>query len=83
VLDKGSGAVMIIGVDTYDMKGNPIFYNQYCLFVVGSGNFGGKRSSTNSEVKSPTSPPNRSPDAVITQQTSINQVSDKIPEANK
>jgi len=77
VLDKGVGAVIIVGVDTFNEKGKPLFYNQFALFMVGSGNFGGKRNSSNPEVKPLASPPDRSPDVIVSQQTSVDQVNNK------
>lgn len=74
VLDKGSGAVVIAEVDSLDSEGKSIFYNQFTLFLVGSGKFGGKRSSDNPQIKQVISPPNRPADAIVTEKTSINQV---------
>uniref|UniRef100_A0A2K5Q3V8 Hydroxysteroid 17-beta dehydrogenase 4 n=1 Tax=Cebus imitator TaxID=2715852 RepID=A0A2K5Q3V8_CEBIM len=44
VLDKGSGVVIIIDVYSYSEK-ELTCYNQFSLFLVGSGGFGGKRTS--------------------------------------
>uniref|UniRef100_A0A4W5KFX1 Hydroxysteroid (17-beta) dehydrogenase 4 n=2 Tax=Hucho hucho TaxID=62062 RepID=A0A4W5KFX1_9TELE len=44
VLDKGSGAVILLDVHTYSDK-ELVCYNQYSLFIVGAGGFGGKRTS--------------------------------------
>ncbi|XP_062924773.1 peroxisomal multifunctional enzyme type 2 [Mobula hypostoma] len=70
ILDKGSGAVIILDVHTYN-GGDLICYNQFSTFVVGAGGFGGKRRSD--KVKVIVQPPNRPPDAVISDATSINQ----------
>ncbi|TKC35337.1 hypothetical protein EI555_000575, partial [Monodon monoceros] len=44
VLDKGSG--LIILMDVYSYSGEELIcYNQFSIFVVGSGGFGGKRTS--------------------------------------
>uniref|UniRef100_A0A669CSX8 Peroxisomal multifunctional enzyme type 2 n=1 Tax=Oreochromis niloticus TaxID=8128 RepID=A0A669CSX8_ORENI len=49
VLDKGSGAVILLDVNTY--SGNELVcYNQFSVFVVGAGGFGGKRSSEKAKV---------------------------------
>uniref|UniRef100_F7IAA8 17-beta-hydroxysteroid dehydrogenase 4 n=1 Tax=Callithrix jacchus TaxID=9483 RepID=F7IAA8_CALJA len=70
VLDKGSGVVIIIDVFSYSEK-ELTCYNQFSLFLVGSGGFGGKRTSD--KVKVAVAVPNRPPDAVLTDTTSLNQ----------
>ncbi|KAM5299301.1 peroxisomal multifunctional enzyme type 2 isoform 1-T1 [Ctenodactylus gundi] len=70
VLDKGSGLLIILDVYSYSGK-ELICYNQFSLFVVGSGGFGGKRTSEKVKVAVPV--PNRPPDAVLTDKTSLNQ----------
>uniref|UniRef100_A0A8C4RW04 Peroxisomal multifunctional enzyme type 2 n=1 Tax=Erpetoichthys calabaricus TaxID=27687 RepID=A0A8C4RW04_ERPCA len=70
ILDKGSGALIILDVHTYDGE-NLLCYNQYSLFIVGAGGFGGKRTSE--KVKGTVKPPNRAPDAVVTDVTSQDQ----------
>uniref|UniRef100_A0A3Q0R9A3 Hydroxysteroid (17-beta) dehydrogenase 4 n=1 Tax=Amphilophus citrinellus TaxID=61819 RepID=A0A3Q0R9A3_AMPCI len=70
VLDKGSGAVILLDVNTY--SGNELVcYNQFSVFVVGAGGFGGKRSSE--KAKPPVPPPKRSPDAVVIDSTTRDQ----------
>uniref|UniRef100_A0A8C7W5H5 Peroxisomal multifunctional enzyme type 2 n=1 Tax=Oncorhynchus mykiss TaxID=8022 RepID=A0A8C7W5H5_ONCMY len=49
VLDKGSGAVILLDVHTYSGK-ELLCYNQYSLFIVGAGGFGGKRTSDKAMV---------------------------------
>uniref|UniRef100_A0A4W5KAK2 Peroxisomal multifunctional enzyme type 2 n=1 Tax=Hucho hucho TaxID=62062 RepID=A0A4W5KAK2_9TELE len=49
VLDKGSGAVILLDVHTYSDK-ELVCYNQYSLFIVGAGGFGGKRTSDKAMV---------------------------------
>ncbi|GIY74336.1 hypothetical protein CEXT_629571, partial [Caerostris extrusa] len=71
VLDKGSGAVVIIDVDTFNEKKERVMRTQWTIFLVGAGNFGGKRSSEKSEKVQP--PPNRKPDAVFEEKTSFDQ----------
>ncbi|KAK1892412.1 Peroxisomal multifunctional enzyme type 2, partial [Dissostichus eleginoides] len=44
VLDKGSGAVILMDVKTF-CGDELICFNQFSVFVVGAGGFGGKRSS--------------------------------------
>ncbi|KAL7885071.1 hypothetical protein AOLI_G00078410 [Acnodon oligacanthus] len=70
ILDKGSGAVILLDVHTYSNQ-ELVCYNQFSLFIVGSGGFGGKRSS---DKAVPTVPaPNRAPDAVEVDETSRDQ----------
>ncbi|XP_072813997.1 peroxisomal multifunctional enzyme type 2 isoform X3 [Vicugna pacos] len=70
VLDKGSGLVLLM--DVYSYSGEELIcYNQFSIFVVGSGGFGGKRTSD--KVKAAVAIPNRPPDAVLTDTTSLNQ----------
>lgn len=70
VLDKGSGAVILLDVNTY--SGNELIsYNQFSVFVVGAGGFGGKRSSE--KAKAPLPPPQRAPDAVVIDSTTRDQ----------
>ncbi|XP_066499856.1 peroxisomal multifunctional enzyme type 2 [Hoplias malabaricus] len=70
ILDKGSGAVLLLDVHTYNNQ-ELVCYNQFSVFIVGAGGFGGKRSS---DKAVPTVPaPNRAPDAVIVDETSRDQ----------
>ncbi|XP_054160689.1 peroxisomal multifunctional enzyme type 2-like [Oppia nitens] len=73
VLDKGSGALFIIGVNTYDETDSLIFYNQLSLFMIGAGNFNGKRVSDDNSIIPIVEPPKRTPDAIILEKTSIDQ----------
>ncbi|XP_069348854.1 peroxisomal multifunctional enzyme type 2 isoform X4 [Eulemur rufifrons] len=70
ILDKGSGVVILMDVYSYSEK-ELICYNQFSVFVVGSGGFGGKRTSDKAKVA--VAIPNRPPDAVLTDTTSLNQ----------
>ncbi|XP_024132163.1 peroxisomal multifunctional enzyme type 2 [Oryzias melastigma] len=70
VLDKGSGAVILLDVNTYSGK-ELVCYNQFSLFVVGAGGFGVKRNSD--KAKPPLPPPNRAPDAVVIDSTTRDQ----------
>ncbi|XP_029017280.1 peroxisomal multifunctional enzyme type 2 [Betta splendens] len=70
VLDKGSGAIILLDVHTYD--GNQLLcYNQFSVFVVGAGGFGGRRTSE--KAKTPLPPPQRAPDAVVIDSTTRDQ----------
>lgn len=70
VLDKGSGMVILLDVHTYSER-ELVCYNQFSVFVVGSGGFGGKRTSQKAVVTAAL--PDRAPDAVIVEQTSRDQ----------
>ncbi|XP_012374804.1 peroxisomal multifunctional enzyme type 2 [Dasypus novemcinctus] len=70
ILDKGSGLLILLDVYSYSGK-ELICYNQFSVFIVGSGGFGGKRTSD--KVKLAVAIPNRPPDAVLTDTTSLNQ----------
>ncbi|XP_032873376.1 peroxisomal multifunctional enzyme type 2 [Amblyraja radiata] len=70
ILDKGSGAVILLDVHTYNER-DLVCFNQFSLFVVGAGGFGGKRTSD--KVKVTVNPPSRPPDATMTDVTSTNQ----------
>uniref|UniRef100_A0A8C5KKP0 Hydroxysteroid (17-beta) dehydrogenase 4 n=1 Tax=Jaculus jaculus TaxID=51337 RepID=A0A8C5KKP0_JACJA len=75
ILDKGSGLVIIMDVHSYSEK-ELICYNQFSLFLVGSGGFGGKRTSD--KVKVAVAVPNRPPDAVVKDATSLNQCDSRM-----
>ncbi|KAJ0019684.1 hypothetical protein NQD34_007253 [Periophthalmus magnuspinnatus] len=70
VLDKGSGAVILLDVNAYNGD-ELICFNQYSVFVVGAGGFGGKRSSD--KARPPVAPPKRAPDAVMVDSTTRDQ----------
>uniref|UniRef100_A0A8C6WBG6 Peroxisomal multifunctional enzyme type 2 n=1 Tax=Nannospalax galili TaxID=1026970 RepID=A0A8C6WBG6_NANGA len=70
ILDKGSGIVIIMDVYSYSGK-ELICYNQFSVFVVGSGGFGGKRTSE--KVKEAIAVPRRPPDIILRDTTSLNQ----------
>ncbi|KAF3695625.1 Peroxisomal multifunctional enzyme type 2 [Channa argus] len=70
VLDKGSGAVILLDVNAYSGD-ELVCYNQFSVFVVGAGGFGGKRSSE--KAKAPLPPPQRTPDAVVIDSTTRDQ----------
>ncbi|TDH12925.1 hypothetical protein EPR50_G00052350 [Perca flavescens] len=70
VLDKGSGAVILLDANTYSGD-ELICYNQFSVFVVGAGGFGGRRTSE--KAKAPLPPPKRAPDAVVIDPTTRDQ----------
>uniref|UniRef100_A0A4W4EVF2 SCP2 domain-containing protein n=1 Tax=Electrophorus electricus TaxID=8005 RepID=A0A4W4EVF2_ELEEL len=49
ILDKGSGALILLDIHTYSNH-ELVCYNQFSLFIVGAGGFGGKRSSERAVV---------------------------------
>ena len=71
VLDKGSGMVLLIEVETRDENNELLMRNQNSIFVKGSGGFNGPR---NSKHLTPVStPPSRSPDKTLKHRTSVDQ----------
>ncbi|XP_032070007.1 peroxisomal multifunctional enzyme type 2 [Thamnophis elegans] len=70
ILDKGSGAVILLDVHTYHGK-DLLCYNQFSIFAIGAGGFGGKRSSEKAKVT--VEAPKRPPDVVITDATTVDQ----------
>ncbi|XP_035494587.2 peroxisomal multifunctional enzyme type 2 [Scophthalmus maximus] len=70
ILDKGSGAVILFDVNTYQDK-ELLCYNQFSVFVVGAGGFGGKRTSEKAKAALPA--PQRAPDAVVIDSTTRDQ----------
>lgn len=73
VLDKNSGAAIVMNVDTFNEKGEKVCFNQTIIFAVGYGKFGGKRSSD--AVKEPMKPPSRQPDCSVAEKTTDDQAS--------
>ncbi|CAH1978141.1 unnamed protein product [Acanthoscelides obtectus] len=71
VLDKGTGAVVVIDAESYDENGQLVLRNQCVTFAVKAGNFGGPRTGTKTISCQPK--PNRNPDVSLTQKTSIDQ----------
>ncbi|KAK6050557.1 hypothetical protein COOONC_11937, partial [Cooperia oncophora] len=73
ILDKGSGALILSEVTTYDnATGKKLAMQQVCTFQVGSGKFGGPRTS--SHEKPAAEIPTRQPDAVFEEKTSVDQI---------
>ncbi|XP_072050922.1 peroxisomal multifunctional enzyme type 2-like isoform X3 [Amphiura filiformis] len=71
VLDKGSGALILMDVHSYDENKELVAYNQFSTFVVGSGGFGGKRASD--KIKATVKAPKRAPNASMKETTSADQ----------
>lgn len=72
ILDKRSGAVVVINSDTLDASGNLLVKAQSSVFIVGAGNFGGN-NKPNDKVVNIAPTPNRAPDASIEVKSSVNQ----------
>ncbi|CAG0897269.1 unnamed protein product [Darwinula stevensoni] len=71
VLDKGSGALIYFNVETNDESGNRVAFNQFGVFIVGQGGFGGPRKT---EKAIPIrDPPSREPDKTFSFKTGVNQ----------
>lgn len=69
IYDKGSGALVLLDVNTANEQGEAIAYNQVSLFIRGIGGFGGERGPSSAGVALP----DRAPDAVHRQKTGDNQ----------
>ncbi len=61
-----------IQVESFNKNNEKVFLNQFVVFLVGSGNFGGKRDS-DKLVKVNIAKPTRLPDRVIQEKTNIDQ----------
>lgn len=71
VIDKGSGAVIITNVESFDGSGSKVLFGQTVIFVQKAGGFGGKRTSD--KIIPLVETPKRTPDAVMEEKTSIDQ----------
>ncbi|VDO06359.1 unnamed protein product [Haemonchus placei] len=72
ILDKGSGALILSEITTYDdSTGKKLAMQQVGTFQVGSGKFGGPRTSAHEKPAAEI--PSRQPDAVFEEQTSVDQ----------
>jgi len=70
IFDKGKGAVVVTEIKTFDATTNEeLFRNDVTMFVRGAGGWGGDRGPS-SDVNVP---PDRAPDAVVTEKTADNQ----------
>ncbi|MEM1113066.1 MAG: SDR family NAD(P)-dependent oxidoreductase [Pseudomonadota bacterium] len=67
--DKDPHAIAIIKVETFDEHDRLIAYNEISSFVRGGGGWGGERGPGDEVNRAP----EREPDAVVTEQTAINQ----------
>lgn len=71
VLDKGSGASVLLEVEMKSGEGKVVGRTQANVFLRGEGGFGGLRSSPIEKKTLPV--PKRAPDAVVEQRTSVDQ----------
>ncbi len=70
IFDKGKGAVVVTQINTFDATTNEeLFRNDVTMFVRGAGGWGGDRGPS-SDINTP---PDRAPDAVVTEKTAANQ----------
>jgi 3-hydroxyacyl-CoA dehydrogenase/3a,7a,12a-trihydroxy-5b-cholest-24-enoyl-CoA hydratase len=69
IYDKGSGALVLMDVQSTDENGEEVAFNQVSLFIRGLGGFGGERGPSSNVFV----PPARPPDAVHSDKTTENQ----------
>ena len=69
IYDKGSAALVLLDVDTYDETGAKLASNRSSLFIRGLGGFGGERGPSAGGLALP----DRAPDATHRQATTDNQ----------
>ncbi len=69
IFDKGKGALVITAIESYDEDGELLIVNELTTFVRGAGGWGGDRGPS-ADVNTP---PDREPDAVVTEKTDDNQ----------
>ncbi|KAJ1504683.1 hypothetical protein HMI54_006724 [Coelomomyces lativittatus] len=74
ILDKGKGALVIIGIHTYDSQGTLVCYNEGASFIRGLGGFGGKKvSNARRQPDIPFSLPQRPADYSVVEKTQPDQ----------
>ena len=69
IFDKGKNAVVVTEVRSYDESGELLIYNELTALIRGAGGWGGDRGPS-ADVNVP---PERAPDAVISEKISDNQ----------
>lgn len=72
IMDKKSGAVVVTSTESFDQRGNLRFRSQSSTFIVGCGNFGGKKDPSR-EVIPTVSTPKTKPTASLRIKTGENQ----------
>ncbi|XP_075261695.1 peroxisomal multifunctional enzyme type 2-like isoform X2 [Convolutriloba macropyga] len=73
VVDKGSGALAIINVDTFDERGEKVCFNQFSIFIVGHGGFGGPKTSDAAKPLGLRPSATAAPDKVVRERTRQDQ----------
>lgn len=75
VIDKGNAAIVVTGTTTKDATtGEDVFYNEFSVFIRGSGGFGGASSGTDRGAATASHKvPSRNPDAVVEEKTTEDQ----------
>lgn len=69
IWDKGKGALVVVGGDSYDEDGDLLIKSEMTIFVRGAGGWGGDRGPS-AEVNVP---PERAPDVVVEDAIPMNQ----------
>ncbi|MGO9712742.1 MAG: SDR family NAD(P)-dependent oxidoreductase [Polyangiaceae bacterium] len=69
IFDKGKNALVVTATTSVDENGEELIYNELTTFVRGAGGWGGERGPS-ADVNVP---PDRAPDAVISEKTTENQ----------
>jgi len=69
IYDKGSAALVLLDVNSYDEAGQEVAFNRSSLFIRGLGGFGGERGPSGGVPARP----DRAPDATHRQATTDNQ----------
>ena len=69
IFDKGKGALVVTGFDSYDEDGDLLIKSEMTAFVRGAGGWGGDRGPT-ADVNVP---PERQPDTVVEDAIPVNQ----------
>jgi acyl dehydratase len=65
IYDKGKGAVVAVETKTFDEESEPIFDNDFSIFVRGAGGYGGPRGPEGAKIE----PPARAPDFTVSERT--------------